>query len=369
MIPCNQPRRLAMLSVLAFTLGVTGCGGGSSTPASPGTPSPSPTGFLRTNLVANKSTISDAAGPAAKIDANLVNPWGIAFAPNAPIWIANNNSGTLTLYDGTGISQSPPIPVATPTAATGGAATGMVFNPTTEFRVAGTPASFITATEDGTIMAWSGGGATHIVANEANQVLGAVYKGLALANADGQFLLFATNFSAGRVDVFDTNFRLVRSFTDPTVDAGFAPFGIQRQGANLLVTFALQDMAKHDDVRGAGNGFVDLFNTNGILLRRFASHGSLNSPWGLVTAPASFGQFANDLLIGNFGDGHINAYTPGGVLAGQLADANNNPIAISGLWGLAFGGGGLAGDTNTLYFTAGINGEQDGLFGKIVPAQ
>ncbi len=210
-----------------------------------------------------------------------------------------------------------------------------------------------------------------------------MYKGLALTTSSSGNFLFATNFRFGMVEKFDTQFNLVASFTDPALASDcpipgppaqcFAPFGIQSINDQLYVTFALQDAAHHDDVKGAGNGFVDVFDTDGNLMRRFASQGTLNSPWGLALAPANFGQFSNDVLVGNFGDGRINAFAPGispgpGTFIDQLRDGNGNAITINGLWGLAFGNGGLAGDTNTLFFASGLNDEADGIFGSIVPA-
>ena len=202
--------------------------------------------------------------------------------------------------------------------------------------------------------------------------LGAVYKGLTLG---GNFL-FATDFRFGVVEEFDSQFQLVRTFTDPALAADcplpgqcFAPFGIQNISGDLYVSFALQDKAHHDDVAGAGNGFVDVFSTSGTLIRRFASGGPLNSPWGMALAPGDFGAFSNDLLVGDFGDGRINAFDPAtGAFLGQLQDQNGHSITINGLWGLAFGNGALAGDTTTLFFAAGLNDEADGLFGTIQPA-
>ena len=206
---------------------------------------------------------------------------------------------------------------------------------------------------------------------------GAVYKGLALATSGSGSFLFATNFRFGVVEKFDTQFHLVASFTDPDLARTcpilqspaqcFAPFGIQSINDQLYVTFALQDAAHHDDVAGAGNGFVDVFDTDGRLIRRFASEGTLDSPWGLTLAPANFGTFSNALLVGNFGDGRINAFNAlTGRFLGQLQSGNANAIAINGLWGLAFGNGFSAGNTNTLFFTAGFNDEANGLFGTIV---
>lgn len=201
-----------------------------------------------------------------------------------------------------------------------------------------------------------------------------MYKGLALGSSGGGTFLYATNFNAGRVDVFDSNFMpaMPGSFLDASIPAGFAPFGIQNVGGKLLVTYAKQDAAKHDDIAGPGNGFVDVFDSNGTLLQRLISAGALNSPWGIAMSPANFGDFSNSLLIGNFGDGTIHAFDPQtGALRGQLLIPSGRPLTIQGLWGLTFGNGGQAGDPGILYFTAGIPGpgavEDHGLFGQIRP--
>jgi uncharacterized protein (TIGR03118 family) len=256
----------------------------------------------------------------------------------------------------------------------------VVFNDTAQFVVSKAgksgPALFIFATEDGTISGWNPFvDSTHaILAVDRSQVgLGAVYKGLASGSHNNQGFIYATNFRFGTVEMFDAQFHLVTSFTDATLASTcplpgqcFAPFGIRNINGNLFVTYALQKPGKHDDQEGPGNGFVDIFNTAGNLLSRFASQGTLNSPWGLALAPANFGPFSNHLLVGNFGDGRINAFAlPTGSFSGQLADERGSPIKISGLWGLTFGNGSLAGDTNKLFFTAGINEESDGLFGRI----
>jgi len=202
--------------------------------------------------------------------------------------------------------------------------------------------------------------------------VGAVYKGLASGSSGGQNYLYATNFRFARVDVFDKDFNqvtLTGSFSDPSIPAGFAPFGIQNLGGMLFVTYAKQDAQKHDDVSGPGNGFVDVFRTDGTLLGRFASRGSLNSPWGLALSPSSFGNFHDDVLVGDFGDGRINAFSPGGAFRGQLKSQTSAPIQIDGLWGLRFGNGGAGGDPGTLFFAAGINDEADGLFGTLRPAE
>jgi uncharacterized protein (TIGR03118 family) len=262
-----------------------------------------------------------------------------------------------------------------------------VFNPTSGFVIsqggASGPTQFLFATEDGTIAGWNPAvdPAHALIAVDRSRVregkfLGAVYKGLALAQAGTGSFLYATDFRFGVVEEFDTQFNLVGSFTDPALAADcprpgqcFAPFGIQNIGGSLFVSFALQDKAHHDDVAGAGNGFVDVFDTSGTLIRRFAAGGTLNSPRGLALAPAGFGAFGNDLLAGDFGDGRISAFDPAtGAFLGQLQDPAGQPIDINGLWGLAFGNGGLAGDTTTLFFAAGPNDEADGLFGTLQPA-
>jgi uncharacterized protein (TIGR03118 family) len=324
--------------------------------------------YQQTNLV------SDLPG-AQFTDGQLVNPWGLVASSTSPWWIADNGTGLATLDNGQGVKTpltvTIPVPTGSPAGSTA-APTGVVFS-SSGFNVSenGITASsrFIFSTEDGTISGWSPTvDQSHAIleVDRSKVGAGAVYKGLAIgSNAAGTFL-FATNFRFGTVEVFDTNFNYVRSFTDPNLPKGYAPFGIQNIGGNLYVTFALQNAAKHDDVAGQGHGFVDLFNTSGHLLRRIASRDDLNSPWGLALAPANFGKFSNDLLVGNFGDGLIHAFNPlTGDGRGVLKGANGVPIRISGLWSLQFGNGAAAGATNELFFTAGIDGEAHGLFGDL----
>jgi len=238
------------------------------------------------------------------------------------------------------------------------------------------PSKFLFATEDGTIAGWNPAvDPTHAaiavdrsLATDTQGDHGAVYKGLALVTTPAGKFLYATNFRFGQVEVFDSNFNVVNTFTDPTVPAGFAPFGIHNIGGNLFVTFAKQNADKHDDVAGAGNGFVDEFSPNGVRLQRFASRGRLDSPWAVTLAPLTFGAFGGDILVGNFGSGQINAYeATSGESRGQLRNSDGDPITIAGLWGLRFPTGSLNVPPNTLYFTAGINHEADGLFGTLVP--
>jgi uncharacterized protein (TIGR03118 family) len=206
---------------------------------------------------------------------------------------------------------------------------------------------------------------------------GAVYKGIALGSNGVGPLLYAANFSARAIDVFDANYQPVAvsgGFNDPNLPVGFAPFNIQRIGRKLFVTYALQDSLKHDDVPGPGNGLINVFNMDGTFVQRLVSNGPLNSPWGVTLAPDFFGDYSNTLLVGNFGDGSVNAFDPfTGDFLGALQDSNGNPINIPGLWALQFGNGHDGGDANALYFTAGISGsgntEDHGLFGSIQVAQ
>ena len=315
--------------------------------------------------------VSDGAVSADLVDAALVNAWGLVASATSPWWVADNGTGLSTLYNGnTGgkISLTVTVP---------GAPTGIVFSGGADFVVtSGTrsgPARFIFASEDGTISGWNPAvAATQAVVGVDNSAGGAVYKGLAIASTAAGVRLYASNFHAGTVDVFDAGFHPVSGgFTDAHLPPGYAPFGIQQLGGTIYVTYALQDAAKHDDVAGEGHGFVNAFDTGGHLLRRVASRGRLDSPWGLALAPADFGDVSGDLLVGNFGDGHINAFDlhrrHGKVnRQGQLEAADGRPIVIDGLWALAFGNGATAGPTNVLFFTAGPFGEAHGLFGKLV---
>jgi len=319
--------------------------------------------------------VSDGSINADHTDANLKNPWGIVFNPAGPVWVANNGTGTATLYDGDG--NAVPLVVQIPgpaNATTPGVPTGVVFNGGTAFIITKSnvtgAARFIFATEDGTLAGWAPNvDMTHAITMIDNSKGNAVYKGLAMTGAGNGSLLYATDFHNNRVDVFDSNFKQVTlsgKFADPSLPPGFAVFGIQAIGGNLYVSYAVQDAEKKDDVKGAGLGIINVFDPNGNLLQRLATAGPLNSPWGMVLAPAGFGHQSNRLLVGNFGDGHINVFNLStGTSEGQLCDGNNSPIVISGLWGLAFGNGFAAQPVNTLFFAAGINEEKGGLYGRI----
>jgi uncharacterized protein (TIGR03118 family) len=355
--------------------------------------------FFQNNL------ISDIPGLAATTDGRFLNPWGITAGPTSPFWISQNNDGSTTIVSGTGTPSATrfTIPIPGDPLGSAGTPTGTVFNidqADKAFMVSnGTtsaPAIFLFATEDGTILGWNptvnpvgsdpakaGSFVTLAVDNSGNNFTepdplkqtGAVYKGLAIAtDAGGRTLLYAANFRSGKIDVFDTNFKPVTTlpagaFTDPQLPQGFAPFNVQELDGKIYVTYAKQNDAKHDDVAGPGNGFVDVFNLDGSGGQRLISGGMLDSPWGLAVAPASLGDFAGDVLVGNFGDGHIHAFNPTtGTLVGTMNDPAGNPLTIDGLWGLRFGNNGPAGSADTLFFTAGINEEKDGLFGSLTPA-
>ncbi|MGH9500622.1 MAG: TIGR03118 family protein [Terriglobales bacterium] len=319
------------------------------------------TGYAQTNLVGN------LAGVANHTDAQLTNPWGIAFLAGQPFWIANNNGGTSTLYDDQGNKQvgTIGIPVASLNPCPTGCPTGTVANASADFG----GSDFIFDTEDGIVASWAVG-ANAVVAFD-NSAASAVYKGLALVtNGTGSFLL-AANFRTGKIDVLDRSFlvsALAGSFTDPNLPAGFAPHGVKVIGNQVFVAYAMQDAAKHDAVPGAGSGVIDIFDQNGNFVKTFASGGTLNAPWGVVAAPAAFGTFSNAILVGNFGDGTISAFNATtGAAMGQMADTNNATIKNPGLWDLVFGAGGT-GDPDTLYLTAGGSDQTHGLFAAIVPA-
>ena len=316
--------------------------------------------------------VSDTGG-AAHTDSNLINPWGLASSPTSPFWVADNGTGVSTIYNSTGHPQSLVVTVNP----AGAAPTGIVFNGNAaDFHVSEGgktgSAAFIFAGEEGTISGWSPAVALgHSVVAVDNSTLGAgaIYKGLAIGSSGGAQFLYASDFRNGMVEQFDSGFHLVRSFSDPGVAPGYAPFGAQVLGGHLFVTYALQDADKEDDVGGAGHGYVDEFNLDGTLVRQLVSEGGpVDSPWGLDIAPSSFGQFAGDLLVGNFGDGTISAFDlTSGTFKGKLLGTDGNPIVLGDLWGLLNGNGGRGGDPGKVYFTAGVSDEAHGLFGALTP--
>jgi uncharacterized protein (TIGR03118 family) len=366
---------------------------------------------LQTNLV------SDLPGVAQQMDPHLINPWGISESAGSPFWVSDNNAGVSTLYNTAGVPQSLVVSIPAPGDPLGasGAPTGTVFNTDLGgggFKVSGfsnpksgpsapisAPAIFLFATEDGTIVGWNPGVnpkgfdpakagtyGTIAVDNSANPTAagGAVYKGLSIAGGTAPIfasdpnsttVLYAANFRSGRVEVYDTNFKPVAlpagAFNDTNLPKGYAPFNVQVLNGKLYVTYAKQNAAKHDDVGGEGHGFVDVFNLDGSPglaggKVRLVSRGELDSPWGLAIAPTSFGGLAGALLVGNFKDGHINAYNATtGVSLGALKDPDGEPLVIDGLWALKVGNGGNGGDANKVYFTAGLFHETHGLFGSL----
>jgi uncharacterized protein (TIGR03118 family) len=319
------------------------------------------------NVYKKRNLVSDIDGVARITDPNLVNPWGLSASPTSPLWVADNGTDKSTLYTG-GVRRSVPMIVPLVVDITGGAPTGTVYNPTSGFPVNGAPARFVFDSEAGTITAWNPGTGTTAQTVVPNTT-GAIYKGLALAGTGKDALLYAADFHNAKIDVFDTSFAPVTApggFVDPNLPEGFAPFNVQEIAGKIVVAYAKQDADAEDEVAGDGLGYVDVFDTNGHLLRRLISQGKLNAPWGLVLAPRHFGQFSGDLLVGNFGDGAINAYDPRtGQLDGTLTNKDGNAIKINGLWALRFGNG-VFGTPTTLIFTAGIADEDHGLLGEIV---
>ena len=344
-------------------------------------------GSIATRSYDQANLVSDIPGLAAHTDPNLKNPWGTSVGPGSPIWVSDNHAGVTTLYDGAGNPQPRIVSIPAPSSAgpdAVGAPTGQGFNTfdpaSPDFVISkngkSAPAFFLFATEDGTIAGWNPNvDKTHAViavdrstATDSAGDVGANYKGLALVTTPTGKFIYATSFRFGTVDVFDSHFDLVNSFTDPTIPAGFAPFGIHNIGGKLYVTFAKQGPGKADDDARPGNGFVDVFAPNGDLLQRLVSGGRLDSPWAVTLAPASFGAFGGDVLVGNFGNGRINAYDPtSGEFQGELSGPGGGPITIDGLWGLRFAPATPGAGPNTLFFTAGLNHEADGLFGTLVP--
>jgi len=325
-----------------------------------------PSGAAEDNAYTVMPLVSDQPGVAPVQDPDLVNAWGLAASSSSPWWVADNETSKSTLYNGN-TGQKLPLTV---TVGVDSGPTGIVFNGGSGFVVRnGTafgPARFIFDGEDGLIRGWNPAvDPTNAVVAPAQGDPGAIYKGLAIAAG----MLYAADFHNGVVDVFDGSWTLVNQFTDPGLPSGFAPFGIQAIGGSIFVAFAKQDADAEDEVAGVGLGFVDVFDTAGNLIARVAQRGLLNAPWGLALAPAGFGRFSGDLLVGNFGDGRINAFEPQSngrfEFRGQLRDSSGQAIEIDGLWALEFGNGGAAGPTDTLFFTAGPDEETHGLFGRI----
>ena len=352
----------------------TNSGGGQTCTTDPyGTRTCTPTGTTfggagGGNYVANALVSDTAATQALHHDVNLVNAWGLAFNPQGFSWIANAGTGTSTLYDGNGLPQSLVVTLNQ------GSPSGIVFNGTTDFSITENAktgaAPFIFATLQGQISAWAPSvDGTHSFTIVDNSTSGAVYTGLAINTGTGGDMIYAANFTKAKVDVFSGTFSPVTTtggFVDPTLPAGYAPFGIQQIGGKVYVAFAQPDPVTHEKV-GAGLGLVDVFDLQGNLLTHLIpTGGSLNAPWGLAMAPANFGKFSNMLLVGNFGDGKINVYDPAtGTMAGTISNNDGSAITVPGLWALQFGNDLNGQPSNTLFYTAGPGNEQHGLYGRI----
>lgn len=352
-------RRAALPLAIALALGAAGSAHAGGQP---------PNHYVVHNLV------SDGAVAADHTDANLLNPWGIAFNPQGFVWVADNHSGKSTLYDGLGNPQSlvVTIPPADPGSSDPGAPTGIVYSGTSDFVVSnGTtsgPARFIFSSEDGLISGW----APNVDLNNAIRVTSkphAIYKGLAIAQTPAGARLYATDFHHNRVDMFDGAFNPVTidgAFVDERRPFHMAPFGVQVLGERVYVTYAMQDADKEDDV--PGRGIVDVYDLDGKFIKRGAQQAGLNAPWGVAMAPADFGRFSGDLLVANFGDGTISAFDAHSQFLGHLRNPDGTEIRIPGLWGIQFGNGLFNQPTNTLFFTAGPNDENDGVYGSITAA-
>jgi uncharacterized protein (TIGR03118 family) len=333
--------------------------------------------YLQHNL------ISDISGMADHTDPGLINPWGIAISNTSPFWFSDNGTGLSTLYSTSGSGSVPGLIVTIPPSKNGGSIshpTGIVFNSTTGFQIApGQPGLFIFDSLDGTISGWNHSvNATNAVITVDNSANGAVYTGLAINTFNSATYLYAANFHAGTIEIYDSNFNRVTlstpSFLDNQIPAGFAPFNIQSLGSMIYVTYAKQDPTKQYSVAGQTFGYVDVYTPQGLLAQRLISGGQLNAPWGVAIAPTGFGDYALDLLVGNFGDGTINVFNPtNGTYLATLQDLHGSTIAIQGLWALQVGNGKSGGDANAVYFTAGIGGPTGaiathGLFGSLQAA-
>ena len=333
---------------VASTLIISSC-------ASDSTTSSDSTAYQTTYLVADASSFG-----ASRTDANLLNAWGIGVTSSGDFWIGANHSSMGLNYDRTGAQVGSPIVIPARDSNAGGAPSGAVVNSTADFN----GAKIIFSTEDGILAAWSSGASATQVAASASS--NGVYKGLAMASSGGANYLYATDFRESKIDVYDKHFMPVSgmAFSDPTIPAGYGPFGIANINGQLYITYALKKLPDMmDDSAGPGFGYIDIFNPDGSFVKRFASQGNLNSPWGIAMAGSGFGTFKNGIIVGNFGDGHITGFDQSGNVLGQLQDKNNNLITIDGLWGLTFNPN--AGDPNFLYFTAGPNEENDGTFGYV----
>lgn len=363
---------LSASSLLALSVALAGCGGGGGGGISPN-PTSAPTPRSTPGIMAPRfkqvNLVADTAGAAPHQDANLLNPQGLISGASGVLQVAANGAGVASAYTATGGLSAPTIRIPSAVGQTRrGKPTGIAINHSFNFLVPNgsksAPGTYIFAGQDGTISVWN----TEIDPTTATlavdrSALGAVYRGLAIVNNGTRSTLYAANFHSGAIDTFGPDFSYLRSFSDPNIPTGYAPFNIQNLNDQLYVTYARQNAPKTDAQTGAGSGFVDVFSTQGTVIHRLVAHGQLNAPWGLALAPTGFGSFGNDLIVGNFGDGHINAYDPNtGALRGTLSDSAGKPFAIPGLWGLDFATGT---SSPSLFFVAGGTNQQHGLLGRI----
>jgi uncharacterized protein (TIGR03118 family) len=356
-------RRLALATAIAAALGLGAFG---PEALAGGRPSNS---YVVRVLVGDSANIQ-----AENIDPDLVNPWGIAMSPTGFAWVSDNGTGLSTIYDGNGIKQG--LVVTIP--GVGGAAgtpDGILYNASTDFKVTENgksgAAAFIFSSEDGNISGWSPS------VDQANAIIAyqnpnaGVYKGIAMASTSSGNRLYATDFHNAHVDVFDASFNPISvpgNFVDPVLPKGFAPFGIANIGGMLYVTFTKQDAAKHDDV--PGRGVVDIFDTDGNLMRRGAAQAGLSSPWGVAMAPSDFGHYSNRLLVSNFGSGQISAYDPKtGHFLGYVRNTDGTKFKVPGLWGISFGNDSWNQPHNALLWSAGPDHEAHGAYGRLDPSQ
>jgi uncharacterized protein (TIGR03118 family) len=332
-----------------------------------------------------RALVSDQAGMAANTDPNLVNAWGIAFNPTGPVWVANNGTGKSTIYDGNGVPNSLVVNIPTSNESTGGNPTGIVFNNSSNFAVTSNghtgAAAFLWATESGTIAGWNPNvpatappASTQAFTAVNNASTGAVYKGLAISNTSSASHLYAADFHNKKVQMFNGTFGAVNTpgaFTDPNLPSNYAPFNVRNINNQVYVAYAQRAATGDDEDSGPGHGYIDVYDTSGNFVRRLVSQGNLNSPWGMAVAPSNFGALSGALLVGNFGDGKINAYNANtGQFISTLNGANGQPIVVDGLWGMDFGNGVMNQPTNALFFAAGPSDESHGEYGRIevIPA-
>jgi uncharacterized protein (TIGR03118 family) len=325
-----------------------------------------------------RNLVSDIPDLADHTDSHLVGAWGVSQSPSSPFWISDAGMGVTTLYDSNG--DVIPLVVAIPASKGGsgaGVPTGTVWNGTTGFQVAaGKAAAFLFDSLDGAISGWNPQvDRAHTVIMVDNSLAGAEYTGLAMGTVNSNSYLYAANFHAATIEVYSSTFEqmiITNGFKDPLIPAGYAPFNIQNLGGKLYVAYAQQNAGRNFANSGPGLGYVDVFDTGGTLLHHLVAGGQLNAPWGLAIAPAGFGDFAGDVLVGNFGDGTINVFNPSsGAYIATLMDSIGAPIVVPGLWALQPGNGGSGGDANAVYFTAGIPGPDNGshgLFGRLQAA-